>query len=493
MNQSIPGNSTEKLTKDTIIKLAVCVGLAAFWVIFLWNFWDKGIYALGINAFVFGALFFGFFVWVLFKKGGYLKEDLVWIVPLSLIIISFLLYDNPFVKVVTLFVWPVSFIVFYNYAFLNDRHEKKWDLSFALHLFVERLLAIFGNIGKSAILYLEFIIPANDKYKKIIARVLIGLILFIVISLAVLIPLLSSADTAFEGAVRVVYDWIIKILSLPFAYRLFFAVIMAVVLFAAAVTWGREFNYRKKEKEAVSVDSIVAGIVLGGVLMMYLLFLCIQFSRLWVGSLPFDFKITESLVKSGFWQLFVLTLINIFIYFLTYKKTSLFVQKILLAFTSASLLLLVSAGHRVGLYVFFYGFSYEKFFASYTVLYCALLFFWLIIRLISHKKTDIFKSAVVLFIWMYAIITVFPVEQFIFRSNMALYQSEDSRIRLSELSMLSPDVLGLVKKYEKTEIFKRGETFDWKPWVESREKTIAEKKWYERNITNLFYIAGKIE
>src|SRR3989344_7554171 len=106
MNQSIPGNSTEKLPKDTIIKLAVCVGLAAFWVIFLWNFWDKWIYALGINAFVFGSLFFGFFVWVLFKKGGYLKEDLVWIVPLSLIIISFLLYDNPFVKVVTLFVWP---------------------------------------------------------------------------------------------------------------------------------------------------------------------------------------------------------------------------------------------------------------------------------------------------------------------------------------------------------------------------------------------------
>src|SRR3989344_2137569 len=492
MNQSIPGNSTEKLTKDTIIKLAVCVGLAAFWVIFLWNFWDKGIYALGINAFVFGALVFGFFVWVLFKKGGYLKEDLVWIVPLSLIIISFLLYDNPFVKVVTLFVWPVSFIVFYNYAFLNNRKEKSWDFSFLFHLFMERLLAILGNTGKSAILYLEFIIPANDKYKKIIARVLIGFALFLIITFAVLVPLLSSADATFARAAQAVREWVTDLISLPLVYRLIFAVVLSIAFFAAAITWGKEFNYSKKEKETTSIDSIITGIVLGGILTVYLLFLWIQISHLWVGSLPFDFKTTENLVKSGFWQLFVLTLLNIFIYFFTYKKTSSFVQKILLAFTAASLLLLVSASHRMSLYVFFYGFSYEKFFASYTVLYCALLFFWLISRLVIHKKTDIFKSTVILFIWMYGIMMIFPVEQFIFRSNVAFSQREDSRIRLSELSMLSPDVLGLVKRYEAVGVLKK-ETFDWNPWIESREKKVTDKKWYERNVMNLLYIQYSIK
>jgi len=88
--------------------------------------------------------------------------------------------------------------------------------------------------------------------------------------------------------------------------------------------------------------------------------------------------------------------------------------------------------------------------------------------------------------------TILPVEQFIFRSNMALSRRENSRIRLSELSMLSPDVLGLVKKYEAAGIFKK-EMFDWNSWIESREKRITDKKWYERNAMNLFYLANKTE
>ncbi|MDD5032559.1 MAG: DUF4173 domain-containing protein [Candidatus Pacebacteria bacterium] len=492
MSQSNANNFAEKFSKNTIIKLFACVGLAVFWVVFLWNFWDREVYALGINALVFFALFLGFFIWVLFEKGRCLKKDTLWIVPLSLMIVSFFLYDNPFVKVVTLLVGPVSFFVFYNYSFLKDRREKSWNLSFALSLFIGRLVAIFGNIGKSAILYLEFIIPANEKYKKIIARILIGFVFFVIISLAVLIPLLSSADAVFAHSVKAVYDWATKIISLPFAKKLFFAAILSVIFLAAVITWEKEFDYNKKEKETFPIDSIIAGIVLGGILIVYLLFLWIQIGHLWVGSLPFDFKTTENLVKSGFWQLLVLTFLNIFIYFFIYKKTSLFVQKILLAFTAASLLLLVSAGYRMGLYVIFYGFSYEKFFASYTVLFCALLFFWLLLRLVVDKKTDILKTAVVLFIWMYGVMTVFPVEQFIFRSNIALSHREDSRIKLSELSMLSPDVLGLVKRYEAAGVLKK-ETFDWTPWIESQEKKVADKKWYERNAMNLLYLANKTE
>ena len=87
---------------------------------------------------------------------------------------------------------------------------------------------------------------------------------------------------------------------------------------------------------------------------------------------------------------------------------------------------------------------------------------------------------------------IFPVEQFIFRSNVAFSQREDSRIRLSELSMLSPDVLGLVKRYEAVGVLKK-ETFDWNPWIESREKKVTDKKWYERNVMNLLYIQYSIK
>jgi hypothetical protein len=228
----------------------------------------------------------------------------------------------------------------------------------------------------------------------------------------------------------------------------------------------------------------------------------VQINRLWVGDLPFDFKETENLVKSGFWQLILLSIINILIYFSTYKRTIAIVQKILAAFTVASLFLLISAGYRMGLYVTYYGFSYEKFFASYTVIYCSILLIWLVSRLFAEKRANILKFVLFLFLWMYAIATVSPVEQFILRTNVALKSNiEESRIRLFELTMLSPDVLSLVKEYEQQGLLKENagylarekevkseKQFDWEPWIERQEKTISDKVWYEKNLMNVVYV-----
>lgn len=95
---------------------------------------------------------------------------------------------------------------------------------------------------------------------------------------------------------------------------------------------------------------------------------------------------------------------------------------------------------------------------------------------------------------MYAIITVFPIEQFILRSNIALAKRPESRIRLYEMTMLSSDVLDLVKKYrseglleEKAGYLDRenkentDKKFDWQAWIDEQEKRLAEKRWYEYN------------
>jgi hypothetical protein len=194
-------------------------------------------------------------------------------------------------------------------------------------------------------------------------------------------------------------------------------------------------------------------------------------------------------------------MINILIYFFTYRKTTLAVQRILSAFTITSLLLLISAGYRMALYVTYYGFSYEKFFASYTVLFCAILFVWLIAKVFSRKRANILKFLIILFLWMYAVVTIFPVEQFILRTNVVLSNIKESRIRLFEMTMLSPDVLSLVEKYERQGLLKEsagylsrvGETkdnnyFDWSPWIERQEEIISDKIWYEKNLMNIIYL-----
>jgi len=492
--------STEKFSKELVLKLILSIVLAIFWVVFLWNFWDKGIYALGFNATVFGLLFFGLFIWVLYKKGYYISHDLFWIVPIILIALGYALYDNPFLKIVSLLVLPVMFAVFYNQAFLSDKKVKLWNFEFILKI-VSRFFSFLAKLGKTVTLYLNLIIPAGKTKKRIIVRVVAGVILFLIIALTVFIPLLSSADAVFADKVQVIYDWFLEILSLPFMYKLLTFLLLTVLFFSVLTAWSGRFDYKEKEELSKKIDPIVSGIVLGGILCLYLLFLWVQINRLWVGVLPFDFKETESLVKSGFWQLFFLSVINILIYFFTYRKTTPLVQRILTAFTTSSLLLLISAGYRMGLYVTYYGLSYEKFFASYTVIYCVILFVWLISRLFISKRSNVVKFLVVLFLWMYAVVSVLPVEQFILRTNVALAGLKESRIRLFELTMLSPDVLSLVKEYKQQGLLKEkigylsrekedksSEEFDWNPWIERQEKKISNKIWYERNVMNVMYL-----
>ena len=118
----------------------------------------------------------------------------------------------------------------------------------------------------------------------------------------------------------------------------------------------------------------------------------------------------------------------------------------------------------------------------------------------GKQRANILKFLIILFLWMYSIVAIFPVEQFILRTNLALTKIKESRIRLFEMTMLSPDVLSLVKKYEQQGLLKENtgylsrekenknnEDFDWNPWIERQEKIISDKVWYEKNLMNIMY------
>lgn len=498
--KKIESNSKQQtFNKELILKLISSATLAVFWVVFLWGFWDKEIYALGFNTTVFLSLFFGLFIWTLYKKGCYTPRDLFWILPMVLIALSFSLYDNPFLKTVGLLILPIIFVIFYNQAFLSNKKRKLWDFQFIARI-VGRFFSFLTKLIPTAKLYVNTIIPVGKTKKHIIIRAMGGIILFLIIALTVFVPLLSSADAVFANKVQVIYSWFPEIISLPFMCKTLTGVVLTILFFSVLTAWSRRFDYEEKKDVNTKIDPIVSGIVLGGILCLYLLFLWVQINRLWVGALPFDFKETENLVKGGFWQLLFLSVINILIYFFTYRKTTLLVQRILTVFTVASLLLLISAGYRMGLYVTYYGLSYEKFFASYTVIYCAILFIWLIIQLFIKQRANVVKFLVVLFLWMYAVVTVLPVEQFVLRTNVALVNLKNSRIRLFELTMLSPDVLSLVKKYKQQGLLedsdeqflrekkkKANEELGWDSWIERQEKKILDKAWYEKNLMNIIY------
>jgi len=493
----------EKISTDKKQKMLFSFLLASFWVLFLWGFFERGIDAFGLNAFLFLAAFTGLFLHKLHKRKGSFRKDFFWIIPLILIIFSFLIYENPFLKMIsTVLVFPFFFAFFYNFSFLEDGNKKHWDSVFVSTL-LNRVFSFLVKLKESADLYLGYLFPAGKEKSFVIKRVVLGSALFLLVSLGVVVPLLSSADALFGEKILFIYEWLQDIVSPVLVYKFLFLGAMSLLILSALLSWSRIFSVKATEKkEEKKLDPIISGIFIGGTSLVYILFLWVQAGRLFVGSLPFEFKEVESLVKSGFWQLLFLSILNILIYTMSYKKTNDLVQKILFGFIITSLLLLFSAGQRMILYVKYYGFSYEKLFAFYTVTFCAILFFWLIFGFFSNKKENLLKFLAVLFLWMYSVMTVLPVEQFIFRTNVYLKNNvENSHIRLSELRMLSSDVLSLAKRYREEGVLDEEITLPqgvkitpqnsatkqnqyWDDWIKNRESQISQKVWYEKSISN---------
>ena len=463
----------------TKTEVGISLLLSLFAVIFLWGIESRDAFALGINLSLYLGSLTLFSVSRLRKNKKYSTSDLAWVIPLLILSLSSAIYENPFFKTFTLLVFPVALALFYGYAWVDRKKEIDWDSIFILKI-VKHVFSFFIFLKTSGQLAFNIIYNKEKTEIGMAKRILIGLVLLLV-ALLIIVPLLSSADPLFATKLKPFYDAVTNILSTSVVAKIIVFIVLSTVTLTALIAWGRPHAITASPKEA-NRDIIITSIVLVGIFVIYLIFLWIQLDRLWVGALPFDFKETENLVKSGFWQLMLLSLVNLGIFFSLYRKTAPTGQKILGAFSLASILLLTSSAYRMYLYVTYYGFSYEKFYASYTVLFCAILFLWLISRLFMAKKSNIVKFLAFQFLWMFALVSIFPVEFFILKSNMALVKKEDSHIRLSEMTMLSPDVLTPIKNYK--EEGKLIES-DWSSWIERQEKRIQDKKWYEFTLSTI--------
>jgi hypothetical protein len=478
---------------------------AAFYVTAMWG---SEISELGLGMAIYLAGVFGLFLWLMRRRGQSLAANAYWIVPGLLLTASYLLYSNPFVKGVNILVLPAALAVFYGLAQLSPERRFRWSAAFAATS-MARLLSPVTKLFASARVHASLGSSAKQN-RSTTKSVVTGLVLMLAVVAVVVLPLLASADAAFAGLVDTFLKWFQGLLDAETVARILVGILLSLVTVAALLAWGREPGVKGDEGNEAQLDSIVVGIVLGGLLAVYLVFLLLQAKNLVVGQLPFAFETAVYMVKSGFWQLIMLSALNIAVFALAYRRTVPAVQAMLGAFAAASLLLVFSAAHRMGLYVTYYGFSYEKFYAAMAVVFCVAVFGYLLTCLARRRRADALRFAAVLFIWMYAVAAVFPVEQFVWRANIALAKLPGSHIRLYELSMLSTDVWGAVNDRlgdgtlaanEKSRVpdfnyYNENPSGDnhWRRWLDDKKTEVLSKHWYQMNLSDVFTmmdIAGK--
>ncbi|MDD5102794.1 MAG: DUF4173 domain-containing protein [Candidatus Peribacteraceae bacterium] len=463
------------ITKRTAVFATMLLSL--YWVLTLWGIWTKEVSALGWNLTVFVVALV-----CLYTHAGRSQRpgarEYVWLVPLLLIALSFALYENPFIKAVNMLVLPLLFVAYFIITSTKHHENVVWNSAWIRRM-VERALGVVQQIEPAIAAMAHALIPGGKQKSDLIKRIVTGLAILVFVSLVLFIPLLSGADAAFAAMVQSAQEFVLNLVALETLLKIAVFLVLTVVMLAGLLQWTKE-EESAAQTETKHMDAVVSGIVLGGILVLYVLFLFTQLKTLWVYTLPAEFPATEHLVKSGFWQLFFLSGINVLLYVLYYRRTSKPVQNMLTVFMVASLLLLLSAAKRMGMYVFYYGFSYEKFFAAYTVIFAVFLFIRLIAALFQKEKTDIVRYLVVAFVWMYAVSTVLPVEQMIFRANRALALRPDSRLDMNELVMLSADVLNLGKEQSLAH-----PDSGWTEWVTKKESIADQKHFYEKTLTDV--------
>lgn len=468
----------------SIQKIIMVITYSTLAVLGHWGIWSEGVYALGFNTTLFW-LFLGFMLWGINPQLRF-KKDYCWITPLFLMALSFSLYENPWLKTISCFLLPICTALFYAYSQLINARNHFWGFSLLLSIFKRTFLPLKHIVGIFGYFKLTVSNSVKQKNHNLSKRIFTGVLLLIPIAVIILV-LLSSADSNFNHLIDRIFSKVFILFDFTTLAKMFCILGLAIVLFASLHAFKTPYEITE-HKSKIPLDDIVIGIVMSGILVIYLIFLWLQIEYILLDTLPKDFKATEKIVKSGFWQLFFLSILNTALFLMIYKKTGTTIEYILRIFIAASGLLLLSAAWRMSLYVYWYGFSYEKFFASYTTVFSLFIFIYLLMASFAKQRKDVFKVMAFAALWTYAIATVMPIEKIIFNSNVQLNQLSSSRINLYELETLSIDVISDVRKmFDETNTIKNKTSYfhmtDWNNWANKLEQKHCDRTWYESNMS----------
>ena len=271
---------------------------------------------------------------------------------------------------------------------------------------VSRILSAIYSAILNIPIALKSLFSKNDGKQNTLSKVLIG-VLCAVPALLIIIPLLASSDTAFNGMINAIIGS-----SIPTAAK----TILGLLFSTAVISYG--FTIRKNRLNYVTVpetkgiENIYIISFLSAVSLAYLLYLVSQlayFFSAFNSILPAGYKFTVSeYARRGFFELCVIAVINFLIVFsgilLCSKSGALGAAiKALCTFISVfTLVISATAISKMVLYINSFGMTILRLTTSSFIVFLSIVFISLLLRIYISKikvmKTALFTAAVVLLI-----------------------------------------------------------------------------------------------
>lgn len=374
----------------------------------------------GLSMIIF-TLIFLLFTYFYLKKINLIKNKkaFIYIIPIILLSLTYLIFDNSMFSFFNYY----GIILLYNYMVLSVTNKKK-DF---YNLFRNSIKLIFDSIRNSLRSFSEAIkilknkinLKVDDKVYKYLKSIILTVVVLIII-----IVLLASADLIFKSIFSnissFISDVLDKIFSSTFIYKLIYTFIIFIIIcgmFYSIVN----VKFKKYEVKNIKLENLTVKMILISLNVIYFIFCFIQIKSLFLKDIPSNY-IYSSYAREGFFQLLVVSIINILLILIS-KKSSLgdkFITNntfIMIVFNS---IIVFSSFYRMYLYELQYGYTSLRLLV-YCFLVLEIILFIPTILFIFDKKFDLMKVYFNIFIIWYVIINFMNFDYIISYNNVNRY------------------------------------------------------------------------
>lgn len=370
----------------------------------------------------------------------------------------FILSLNNFISGSNLW-WGVNYfviIILYSVMILvfNDNLTlQKLNLEHGFHIVVN----IFKPFANFKVPFKWCTANSKNETKRLFAgRILIGVLISIP-CVIFLIIMLSSADMIFYESSVSLSSWITSLFNFIYVYKFIIGSIAGLYLFGHLYSLFIEKEINQSTKplsdlvaKKVKGDVIVSNILLVSILLVYTIFIGIQFKYLFAeGSLPYGLNYSEY-ARRGFFELVFLSILNIALILMTtyLLKDKIYIEKckwaqitkfMMIYLCILTGIMLISSFYRMMLYDNEYGFTRLRILVYLFLIFEALGLVTTLIYIIKHNFNILAVYSTIGLIY-YLTLNIIQIDNIIAKRNIDMYfAGQTETIDMNYLMSLSID------------------------------------------------------
>ena len=393
----------------------------------------------GINVIIFTIPLLIFIVWILIKyKLIKNKFGLLLLIPIIVLSSTCFVYDNS-LKFLNVLIIPVLYYLLYIFTI----NPTDTILSTINQMFIVMLrpLNIVDNFTKK----IEDKIPKFNGFNEYTKKIIKSLCIVLPIVIVVLI-LLSSADSIFENIFERLFNMNIPIDD--FITRIIYFIILFLYLISSILFLKDSYPFEKiKRQEYKEKDALTIKLLLTFLNVIYLIFDIIQINSLLLHRVSSGFNYADY-ARSGFFQLMIITFINITIILLSKRsKETNYIKVMSIILVLLTYVIIVSSFFRMYLYEQAYGYTVLRL-GVYTILVTEGILLLPTIAYIINKNIKIFYYYLIITLVVYTSVNLFSVDRIIAENNINRYR-KTGKIDVDYLENYNYDNLNQLRELEK--------------------------------------------